>query len=50
MDLPTQRRKLQTVRSLIFGTMFLYDTGEIQYNEETMENLRFNIDREFDLP
>lgn len=50
MDLPTQRRKLQTVRSLIFGTMFLYDTGEFPYNPETMENLRRSIDREFDLP
>ena len=44
------RRKLHLVRTLIFGTVFLYDTGEITYNEESLSELRWNIDREFDLP
>ena len=44
------RRKLHLVRAMIFGTVFLYDTGEIEYNEETISNLRRCIDREFDLP
>lgn len=50
MDLPTQKRKLHVVRALIFGTVFLFDTGELKYNETTIENLRRSIDREFDLP
>lgn len=50
MDIPTQRRKLQIVRAMIFGTVFLYDTGELIYNETSIENLRMSLDREFDLP
>lgn len=50
MDLPTQRRKLHLARAMLFGTVFMFDTGELTYNEETMENLRYSIDREFDLP
>lgn len=50
MEPATQRRKLQLVRSLIFGSMFLFDTGELPYNDETLGNLRSQIDREFDLP
>lgn len=50
MDPAVQSRKLQLVRSLIFGSMFLFDTGEIPYNEESIRNLRSQIDREFDLP
>ena len=46
----TKKRKLYVVRALIFGSVFMFDTGEMQYNEETMENIRYNIDREFDLP
>ena len=44
------RRKLHIVRGLLFGTMFMLDTGELPYNEETMANFRNAIDREFDLP
>lgn len=50
MDPDTIRRKLHLVRALIFGTVFMYDTGEIEYNAQTIANLRHNIDREFDLP
>ena len=44
------RRKFHLVRAMIFGTVFMMDSGELEYNEQTMENLRFCIDREFDLP
>lgn len=43
-------RKLHLVRTQIFGTVFLFDTGEIEYNEESMADLRYSIEREFDLP
>ena len=49
-DENTKKRKLYVVRALIFGAVFMFDTGEMQYNDETMENIRYNIDREFDLP
>ena len=49
-DSVTQRRKLHLVRSIIFGTVFMFDSGEFEYNDETMEFVRHNIDREFDLP
>lgn len=50
MDAPTQRRKLHLVRAMIFGTVFLIDSGELDDSEEAMEDLRCAIDREFDLP
>lgn len=50
MDLPTQRRKLHLVRALLFGTIFMFDTGELEYSEDVLKNVRYNIDREFDLP
>ena len=49
-DHNTQRRKLHLVRAMIFGTIFMFDTGELVYNDETMANFRYSIDREFDLP
>ena len=42
-------RKLMVVRSLIFGTVFLFDAGEFEYNETNMEYLRYTINREFDI-
>lgn len=42
-------RKLMMVRSLIFGVLVLFDAGEFEYNEKTMEYLRYTIDREFDI-
>ena len=44
------KRKLHVIRALLFGTMFMLDTGELKYNEETIKNFRYSIDREFDLP
>ena len=43
-------RKLMTVRALIFGMVFLYDAGEFEYNDKTMEYVRYTLNREFDLP
>lgn len=48
-DEQTWKRKLMTVRSLIFGAVFLYDAGEFEYNETTMEYLRYTINREFEI-
>ena len=44
------KRKLHIVRGLLFGTMFMLDTGELPYCEDTMAQFRYAIDREFDLP
>lgn len=49
-DKAVQRRKLHLVRAMIFGTVFMFDTGELEYNDEVMEHFRYTIDREFDLP
>ena len=43
-------RKLMVARALIFGMVFLYDAGEFEYNETTLEYLRYTINREFDIP
>ena len=50
MDYFTSRRKVYVVRSLIFGAVILMDNGEMAYNQETLEFIRFSINREFDLP
>ena len=44
------RRKLHYVRAILFGTVFLIDSGEITYSEEVLDNVRAAVDREFDLP
>ena len=44
------RRKLHIVRAVIFGTVFLIDSGELTYSEEIMDTVRATVDREFDLP
>ena len=44
------QRKLHIVRGLLFGTMFMLDSGELEYNETTLMNFRYAINREFDLP
>lgn len=49
-DRATIKRKLHVVRAMLFGTVFMFDTGELVYCDEVMENVRYNIDREFDLP
>lgn len=48
-DDATIRRKRLLVRSLIFGSVFLFDAGEIEYGQEALDNIRYNINREFEL-
>ena len=43
-------RKIYAVRSFIYGAVIMFDNGELEYNDMALEALRFNIDREFDLP
>ena len=43
-------RKLHLVRAILFGTVFLIDSGELEYNEAVLETVRAAVDREFDLP
>lgn len=50
LDKDTWKRKLMVVRSLIFGVVFLFDAGEFEYNDKTMEYVRYTINREFDIP
>ena len=40
-------RKSLMVRSLLFGSVFMFDSGEFEYNEKALDNLRYIIDREF---
>lgn len=42
-------RKVMMVRSLIFGVVFLFDAGEFEYNDTTMEYLRYTLNREFEI-
>ena len=42
-------RKALTVRSLLFGSVFLFDCGEFAYNEQALENIRYVITREFEV-
>ena len=44
------RRKLHIVRAILFGTVFLADTGELSYDEQVLATVRAAVDREFDLP
>ena len=50
MDEETRRRKLSVIRSLIYGSALMFDNGEMEYNEDMLNIVRGNIDREFDLP
>lgn len=46
---PSIRRKLPLVRSMILGSVFLFDAGDLEYSEEAPERIRCNVDRESDL-
>lgn len=52
VDMPpdVRLRKIYVIRALIFGAALLIDNGELPYNEEVMQNVRYSISREFDLP
>lgn len=43
------KRKLMVCRSLIFGAVFLFDAGEFEYCDDTLEYIRFTINREFEI-
>ena len=43
-------RKLYVIRALIFGAALMFDNGELPYNKEMLENVRYSMNREFDLP
>lgn len=43
-------RKKLMVRSLLFGAVFMFDSGEIRYNKTSLEDIRYIIDREFTVP
>ena len=43
------KRKQMIFRSIIFGSIFLFDNGEFEYNESSMEHIRFTLNREFDV-
>lgn len=40
-------RKKLMVRSLLFGAVFMFDSGEILYTPESLAHIRYIIDREF---
>ena len=42
-------RKSLMVRSLLFGAVFMFDSGEFKYTEQSLEHLRYTIDREFSI-
>ena len=42
-------RKALMVRSMIFGSVFMFDAGEFTYNERTLEHIRYLINREFEV-
>ena len=44
------KRKLHIVRAILFGTVFLIETGEVEFSQQTLENIRAAVDRELDLP
>lgn len=44
------KRKLHLVRAILFGTVFMIDTGELEFSEDVLENVRTAVEREFDLP
>jgi len=41
--------KALLVRSLLFGSVFMFDSGEFTYNEKALQNLRYLINREFEV-
>jgi hypothetical protein len=43
-------RKKLLVRSLLFGAVFMFDSGEFRYTPESLEHIRYIIDREFTIP
>ena len=42
-------RKALLVRSLLFGAVFMFDSGEFTYNETTLAHIRYLVNREFEV-
>lgn len=42
-------RKVLMYRSLLFGSVFMFDTGEFHYTPESMEHIRYILEREFEV-
>ena len=42
-------RKALMVRSILFGSVFMFDCGEFTYDETALENIRYVINREFEV-
>lgn len=42
-------RKTLMVRSILFGSVFLFDSGEFTYSEQSLEDIRYIINREFEV-
>ena len=42
-------RKALMVRSILFGSVFMFDCGEFAYDETALENIRYVINREFEV-
>ena len=43
------RRKVLMIRSLLFGAVFMFDSGEFAYSDAALDDLRYIIDREFQI-
>lgn len=43
------RRKTLMIRSILFGSVFLFDGGEFMYTQDTLEDIRYVINREFEV-
>ena len=41
------RRKALMVRALLFGAVFMFDSGEFIYSKESLEDIQYIINREF---
>ena len=37
------------VRALLFGSVFMFDSGEFKYTEDSLEDIRYIINREFEV-
>ncbi len=47
LDEDTWQRKALMVRSILFGSVFMFDSGEFKYTPRSLEHIRFIFDREF---
>ena len=48
-DADAWERKVLLVRSIIFGSVFLFDNTEFEFTEKALNHIRYIINREFDV-